>query len=81
MEQMLFQKMTTLKDLTSYNPIRGNKVISYAKEFLDKNFPLQNCSHKDVNSYKIEDNSLLVDTLNGTNSHLKNKKPIYWLSR
>ncbi len=58
---------------TSYNPIRGNKVISYAKEFLDKNFPLQNCSHKDVNSYKIDDNSLLVETLDGTNSYLKIK--------
>ncbi len=58
---------------TSYNPTRGNKVISYAKEFLDKNFPLQNCSHKDVNSYKIDDNSLLVETFDGTNSHLKIK--------
>jgi malate synthase len=57
----------------SYNPIRGNKVISYAKEFLDKNFPLQNCSHKDVNSYKIGDNSLLVETSDGANSHLKTK--------
>ena len=58
---------------TSYNPTRGKKVITFAKEFLDKNFPLQNCSHKDVISYKIEDNSLLVDILNGSFSHLKNK--------
>ena len=58
---------------TSYNPTRGKKVITFAKEFLDKNFPLQNCSHKDVISYKIEDNSLLVDILNGSSSHLKNK--------
>ncbi len=58
---------------TSYNPTRGKKVITFAKEFLDKNFPLQSCSHKDVNSYKIEDNSLLVEVLNGSTSHLKNK--------
>ena len=58
---------------TSYNPTRGKKVITFAKEFLDKNFPLHNCSHKDVISYKIEDNSLLVDILNGSSSHLKNK--------
>lgn len=57
----------------SYNPIRGKKVISYAKEFLDKNFPLQSCSHKDVNSYKIDNNSLLVETSDGANSHLKIK--------
>ena len=58
---------------TSYNPIRGKKVISYAKEFLDKNFPLQNCSHKDIKSYKIHNNSLLVETSDGANSHLKIK--------
>ena len=57
----------------SYNPVRGKKVIAYAKEFLDKNFPLQNCSHKDVNFYKIEDDNLLVETLNSSASHLKNK--------
>ena len=56
-----------------YNPIRGNKVISYAKEFLDNNFPLQICSHKDVKSYKIDDNSLLVETLGGAKSNLKIK--------
>ena len=42
-------------------------------ECLVPNFPLQNCSHKDVNSYKIDDNSLLVESLNGTNSYLKIK--------
>ena len=31
----------------SYNPIRGNKVIEYAKNFLDKTFPLINGSWKD----------------------------------
>ena len=32
----------------SYNPVRGNKVIEYAKKFLDKTFPLTNGSWKNV---------------------------------
>jgi malate synthase len=41
---------------SSYNPIRGNKVIEYAKNFLDETFPLINGSWKDV--LKISVNSL-----------------------
>ena len=41
---------------SSYNPIRGNKVIEYAKNFLDETFPLINGSWKDVS--KISVNSL-----------------------
>ena len=33
---------------SSYNPVRGNKVIEYAKNFLDKTFPLINGSWKDI---------------------------------
>ena len=33
---------------SSYNRVRGNKVIEYAKNFLDKTFPLINGSWKDI---------------------------------
>jgi len=40
----------------SYNPERGKKVIEYAKDFLDKNFPL--CDGNWLNITKISINSI-----------------------
>lgn len=54
-----------------YNPIRGDKVITYAKEFLDKAVPLANYSHKDAVQYKIADDSLVVSLKNGLTVGLK----------
>ena len=45
--------------IDSYNPVRGNKVIEYAKNFLDKTFPLINKSWKDIS--KITVNDLLLE--------------------
>ena len=42
----------------SYNPVRGNKVIEYARNFLDKNFPLINESWKNISKISL-DNILL----------------------
>jgi len=42
----------------SYNAIRGNKVIVYAKNFLDKIFPLTDGSWKDIS--KISVNNVLL---------------------
>jgi len=50
-----------------YNPIRGEKVIEYARNVLDANVPLQNGSWKDISEIpKIENNQL--------NLKLKNPK-------
>jgi malate synthase len=54
----------------SYNPIRGNKVIEYAKNFLDKTFPLTDGSWKDIseisfNSISLKNKTQLVG-YNGT---------------
>jgi malate synthase len=57
---------------SSYNPIRGKKVVSYAKNFLDKNFPLANGSHNDVLSYKIIDNTLIIVLSNSTTTGFRN---------
>ena len=37
-----------------YNPVRGEKVISYAKSFLDKNFPLSSGNWKDLADLSID---------------------------
>ena len=42
----------------SYNPERGKKVIEYAKDFLDKNFPLGNNSWKDISKISVNNINL-----------------------
>jgi malate synthase len=52
----------------SYNPVRGNKVIEYAKNFLDKTFPLTNGSWKNLSKISLNNISLKsVDQLIGYN--------------
>lgn len=50
----------------SYNPVRGNKVIEFARNFLDQAAPLNQASHKDVKNYLIRDSKLVVQLTNGT---------------
>ena len=44
-----------------YNPVRGAKVIEFAKNFLDETFPLETGSHADVQSYQIDNGKLLAN--------------------
>lgn len=44
----------------AYNPVRGDKVIAYAKRFLDKTVPLKERSHSDIVQYSIEQGMLKV---------------------
>ncbi|MFP7364311.1 malate synthase G [Corynebacterium callunae] len=41
-----------------YNPIRGQKVIEWGRDFLDKVVPLDGASHSDVEKYNITDGKL-----------------------
>jgi len=48
-----------------YNPVRGQRVIAWARDFLDTHFPLVDGSHHDATAYTIVDGALAVQTENG----------------
>ncbi len=56
----------------SYNPVRGGKVIAYAKSFLDEAAPLKNGSHSDVARYSIKEKTLILDLTDGNTTQLSN---------
>ncbi|MDK4235879.1 malate synthase G [Corynebacterium propinquum] len=59
----------------SYNPVRGDKVIAWARNFLDEVAPLENGSHADAESYAIDGDKLTV-TVNGSTTSLANAEQL-----
>ena len=55
-----------------YNEIRGNKVIAFARAFLDQAAPLASGSHVDATAYQIKDGQLSVSLSNGSSASLQN---------
>ena len=54
-----------------YNPVRGAKVIAFARQVLDDTAPLASGSHKDSTGYKVEGGQLVVSLANGSTTGLK----------
>jgi malate synthase len=54
-----------------YNKVRGDKVIAFARAFLDQATPLAAGSHVDSTAYKIVDGKLVVALKGGSNSGLR----------
>lgn len=54
-----------------YNKVRGDKVIAFARAFLDEAAPLTAGSHVDSTAYKIVDGKLVVGLKGGSNSGLR----------
>jgi malate synthase len=48
-----------------YNPVRGAKVISFARNVLDQAATLAGASHVEANGYKIDNGKLVVSLKNG----------------
>jgi malate synthase len=55
-----------------YNPVRGARVIEYARQVLDRCVPLEKGSHADSTAYRVADNNLAVTLKDGTKVGLKN---------
>ncbi|WP_028944274.1 malate synthase G [Pseudomonas vranovensis] len=54
----------------SYNPVRGDKVVAFARAFLDQAAPLASGSHVDAVNYRVSDGQLQVTLANGTQAGL-----------
>ena len=54
-----------------YNPVRGAKVIAFARNFLDQAVPLASGSHKDSTGYAVEGGKLVVSLKDGSKTGLK----------
>lgn len=51
---------------SSYNKVRGDKVIAYARKFLDEAVPLESGSWADATGLSVEDGQLKVATAEGS---------------
>ena len=54
-----------------YNPVRGDKVIAFAKQFLDQYFSLQHGSYTDAVSLCVSDGNFLVELESGESTPLE----------
>ena len=54
-----------------YDPLRGQEVIKYVREFLDKYIPIENTSWKNISKLKVKDGKLLI-CKNNSEFKLKN---------
>ncbi|MCT1684397.1 malate synthase G [Corynebacterium appendicis] len=57
---------------TGYNPVRGDRVIEWARTFLDEAVPLEGASHADVDSFEITEDGDLKITADGNEVALTN---------
>lgn len=55
---------------TGYNPVRGDKVIAYAREFLDGAVPLASGSYTEAEGFTVDDGQLLVTLGDGLSAGL-----------
>ncbi|MPY24583.1 malate synthase G [Shewanella psychropiezotolerans] len=56
---------------SGFNPVRGSKVIAFAKQHLDQLAPLAVGSHREASHYQIDGNQLVITLRDGTDTGLK----------
>jgi malate synthase len=60
----------------AYNPVRGDKVIAYARDFLNEHCPLTSSDHTQAVAYTIADGKLQVELNDGVISALANPEQL-----
>ena len=55
----------------AYNPVRGAKVIAFARQVLDQAAPLATGSHADATGYRVDGGQLIVTLASGATTGLK----------
>lgn len=63
--------------VAGYNPVRGEKVIAFAREFLDQAIPLKQFSHKEAVKYSISNGNLTVLFRNGAALGLHDESKLF----
>ena len=58
----------------AYNPVRGDKVITFAKDFLNSTIPLENGSYADINGFDFSDEALSMSLNDGSTVSLVNQE-------
>jgi len=54
----------------SYNPVRGAKVVEFARNFLDQTIPLVSGSHKHAVDYQLTEEQVIITLENGEQTRL-----------
>ncbi len=54
----------------TFNPVRGAKVVAYARDFLDDACTLSDASHADATGYSVQDGKLVVTLKDGSTTGL-----------
>ena len=56
-----------------YNPVRGDQVIKFAKNFLDESASLSDGSYSEVTGFKVDDGKLVVNMSDQSTSYLSDE--------
>jgi malate synthase len=55
---------------TGYNPVRGERVVAAANDFLDATLPLEGASHREVAGYRVANGQLVAGLTGGSETGL-----------
>jgi len=59
---------------SSYNPVRGQRVVAFAADFLNLAVPLKDAQHQNVTLYKVQGGNFLVQLSSGKSTTLLNEQ-------
>jgi malate synthase len=61
------------KKTATYNAVRGERVVAFGRDFLNRHCPLDKLDHSQVQAYRVVDGTLTVTLLDGQTAELIDK--------